>query len=173
MRRHLRILTVLFVLALLVTPVVAQHGHGPRHARPDTPDSAMHGRMIARLDLSAEQRERVDQLMTGHHDLMLDLVEREKAARAEMNDQILAAEFSEGAIRAAVFMAAEAQADVVVERAQLRQQIRQELTETQQERMDEMLERQRTFLKNGRGIHDGRRFRSLEPRREHKKLDQD
>jgi Spy/CpxP family protein refolding chaperone len=160
-------------LLLIATPILAQHGHGPNHDGVRGHDPSMHERLMARLELTETQRERVEQLTTEHRDMMQDLVATEKETRQAMMDQTHAAEFDESAIRAAVMIAAIAQADVAVERSRLHQQIREELTETQRARLDQMIQRRRSFMQHGKGRHDGERFRPMEPRPEHQDLDQD
>jgi len=173
MRPHFLKPALWIALLLIATPILAQHGHGPNHDAVRGHDPGMHERLMARLELTETQRERVEQLRAEHRDMMQDLIATERETRQAMTEQTRAAEFDESAIRATVMIAAAAQADVVVERARLHQQIREELTPEQRARLDQMIQRRRSFMQHGKGRHDGERFRSMEPRPEHQDLDQD
>jgi protein CpxP len=161
---HFRRLAVVIVLALLVTPVLAQRpgGHGPRHGQFQGLDGAMHERLFEQLDLTDDQREQIDELIADHHSLMQDRREQVRSRRTEVRDLTHADELDEASIRDAVMAAAAAEADMAVERARLRQRIHQVLTPEQQDKAERMIERRRERMKEGgsgrrggRGPHGG------------------
>jgi len=156
---HFRRLAVVIVLALLAAPVLAQgppgHGHRSGHFR--GADNPMHERMLEQLDLTDDQREQVEQLMTDHRSAMKDRRELMRTHRKEMRDLVHAEDFDEAAIRDAAMVIAEAEAEMAVERARLRQEIHKVLTPEQQEKAAEMLEKRREFVKqHGRDFRGGR-----------------
>ena len=158
---HFRRIAIVLVLALLAAPVLAQgpSGRGPGHGHFHGEDSPMHERVLAQLDLTDEQREEVEQLMTDHRAAMKDRREQMRDRRMAMRDLIHADEFDEAAIRDAAMAIAEAEADVAVERARLRHEIHALLTPEQQEKAAQMREKRREFVKqHGRGFHGGRHF---------------
>jgi len=162
MTSHCRKLALLTALMLVAAPALAQSDHhrGPHGSGPDT---GMHEQALSRLDLSDEQRASIDRLTADHQVAVRDLVERQRKARQALAEQMRATEFDESAIRAAVFSAAQAEADLAVEQARMHQEIRALLTDEQRERMNEILERRQNFMQHGRGFHEGRPVRPMEP----------
>jgi protein CpxP len=158
---HFRRLALVIVLALLVTPVLAQGpaGRGPGHGHFRGADRPMHERMFEQLDLTDDQRVQIDQLMTDHRSAMKDRREQMRTHRMEMRDLVHADEFDEAAIRDAAMAIAEAEAEMAVERARLRQEIHKVLTPEQQEKAAELFQKRREFMQqHGRDFRGGRHF---------------
>jgi protein CpxP len=158
---HFRRLGTLIALALLATPLLAQGppARGPRPGHSRGVDRPMHERMLEQLDLTDDQREQIDQLISAHRDSMRDRRDQMRTRRMQMEDLADAEEFDEAAIRDAARAIAEVDADMAVERARLRHEIHELLTPEQQAKAAEMLQKRREFVRqHGRDFRGGRHF---------------
>jgi len=151
---HFPKLVLVVALVLLVTPILARGPHGPGHGRGPGPcggpDGSCHERLFDRLDLTDDQREEIEALIADHRDATKDRADQMRARRMEMMELIQADGVDEAAIRDAAAASAQAEADLAIERAKLRQQIHQVLTPEQREQADALRQQHREFRQEGR-----------------------
>jgi Spy/CpxP family protein refolding chaperone len=107
-------------------------------------------RAMDRLELSDEQRARVEGVLTHHREEIRHEVEAVIASRQAQYATIHGQPFEEGRIRAATSALGAAQADLAVTRARIASEVRAVLTDSQRARLDEMLEDVRALAGRGR-----------------------
>jgi Spy/CpxP family protein refolding chaperone len=164
---------LLFALALIATPLLAQGpgGPGPRGHHGHGPDGEMHWRALEQLDLTDDQREQIHQLLTDHRNAMKEPREQMRARHEALQDLLRSDTVDEDAIRGAVMAGAEAHADIAVAQARLHQQIQAVLTPEQREKAEQMRRDRRERREAwGEGFREGRRFQH---KRHKQQLDQD
>lgn len=111
------------------------------------------GRMVERLGLSDEQRDRIRAIHEGYRDAAEPLMETLKSARQELGEQIHADLFDETAIRASAGRVAAAEADLAVLRARIASDVHQVLTPEQLAEARELRERMHDFAGDRHGGH--------------------
>ena len=107
---------------------------GPGRGGPGGPLGPM---MLGRLNLTADQRDRVRQIMDSHRDEQKAIGDREMAARGALNDAITGT-FDEGAIRASAANLAAVDADQAVLQARVYGEVFQILTTEQQQQLKQL-----------------------------------
>jgi Spy/CpxP family protein refolding chaperone len=113
------------------------------HASEESPSpafqrGAMLKRLADKLDLSADQRQAVRQILVSDKDTLKSLLERVHTARVDLRTAIRADQPSETAVRAASAKVADAEADMAVERMKLYAKIRPVLTDAQRAKISEL-----------------------------------
>jgi len=101
---------------------------------------AMLERAMERLDLSSEQRARVETVLAEHRGELRQELEAVIASREAQYAAIHGEAFDEAKIRAAAASLGAAQADLAVTRARIANQVRTVLSAEQRARLDDMLE---------------------------------
>jgi Spy/CpxP family protein refolding chaperone len=91
--------------------------------------------MIERLDLSADQRDRVKQILDSHRQEQEAIVERQMAARNALETAITSPGFDESLIRSRAADVAAIEADQTVARARIYAEVFQILTSDQQSKL--------------------------------------
>jgi len=94
--------------------------------------------LLARLDLSEDQKARVKTLREAERPKLAPLTQASMQARRALGESIHAPAFDEQAIRAAAAKLGVAEGDLAVERAQLASRIRGVLTPAQQKQMESL-----------------------------------
>ncbi len=169
--------TLLAALALLLAPLVASaqppgggprwgpgqgpgghgfHGrHGPRgHEGRHSGDPIRH--LLARLDLGAEQREAVREIVDAEREVGAPLREDLERAREVLFEASRPESFDEGAVRAAAERVAAAEVEVAVARARTLSRVwNTVLTPDQQARAQAMRAGRRAFREEMREWHRG------------------
>lgn len=107
-------------------------------------------RAMDRLELSEDQRSRVEAVLAHHREEIRQEMEAVIASREAQYAAIHAEPFEEGRIRAAAAALGVAQGDLAVTRARIGSEVRSILTEQQRARLDEMLEDVRALAGRGR-----------------------
>jgi Spy/CpxP family protein refolding chaperone len=143
--------TLLLTLSVLLLPTLAFaaglrgagiggfHGHG-----------GMMDRIADKLDLTADQKSQITDLMKSHRDEIKANMDKIRAARQAELAAIHADTFDESAIRAAAAKVAEAEADMAVSRGKIAAEVRQVLTSEQREKAKELLKDAQAA---GNGLH--------------------
>jgi len=158
-----RLLVLSALVALIVAPALAQghaHGnHGEWH--PAGPDGRAHDRIFAQLDLTADQKTEIHEMMGEHRSAVEPLRKQVREGHEQVAQLVHAGAIDEAAIRAAVIDAAQIDAELAVERARLVQEIRSVLTPEQREQADELMQERLAAMTEG-DFHSrgGRRFQS-------------
>lgn len=155
-KSRLFFIVTLAAAALLVAPVLAQPGpmKAGRHGL-HGPGMGLH-RMLRHLDLSAEQREQLEQLHATHREETQAVRDRLHAAQERFSDLAHAETVDEEALREAAAEVAEARAEMMLSRAALGNRVRQILTPEQREQLDQMRMNRRGKMGgrgHGRGGH--------------------
>jgi len=166
MTRHSRTLILVVLLALFATAAVAQHrDHRPGHGvwRGHGGEAAPFARMLNRLDLSDEQREKVEQRITERRQANRGLMEQMRERRQALTDAIHAEQFDDLAIRAAAAAVAELEADIAVERALGLRDVLDVLTPEQRDEARTMIQRHRERMESGELRSRGHRRHHTEP----------
>ena len=112
-------------------------------------------RAMDRLELSEDQRSRVEAVLAHHREEIRQEMEAVIASRQAQYAAIHGQAFEEGRIRAAASALGAAQADLAVTRARIGSEVRSVLTEAQRVRLDEMLEDVRALAGRGRERRGG------------------
>lgn len=107
---------------------------GRRAGRPGRMQAGPLGPMLGRLDLTRDQRDRVNQIMESHRDEQRQLADRAMKARDALQDAITGT-FDESAIRARSADVAAVDADQAVAQARIYQEVVQILTPEQQQKL--------------------------------------
>jgi len=133
------------VIALLMLPAVAmaQPADRPMHPGPGPGRGPNLERMVEHLDLTPQQRDSIDAILTKHRDAAMTLEKQLQTARDTLRDAIHADLFDEAAIRDASAAVSLLEADRAVDQARLLQEVRQVLTPEQKEKMDQLQQRRR------------------------------
>lgn len=143
---------VALVAAGLTTGVLAQTGETPA---PDRGPRARAGDVMRRLDLTEEQRQKIQEIRQGHRDEMRQAADRLREAHRAQREAVQASPVDEGRIRGTSEALAAAMTDMAVLRARVHEQTLAVLTPEQQERAKALWsERGPGFRMKGR---DGRR----------------
>lgn len=144
--------TFLLTFAVLLLPTLvfaagrhgagigAFHGHG-----------GMMDRIADKLDLTADQKSQIADLMKAHRDEIKANVAKIRAARQEEFAAIHADTFDESAIRAAAAKVGEAEADMAVSRGKIASEVRLVLTSEQRDKAKELLKDAQAF---GNDLHN-------------------
>ena len=152
------IITALAAVALLAAPVLAQGGpmkpgrcagHGAHG-----PGMGLH-RGLEQLDLSAEQREQLEQIRARHQEETRLSHDQLQAAHERFADLAHAETLDETALREAAATMAEARTEMMIARAGMMNEIRQILTPEQLEQFQQMRQR-RGGMMRGQGRGPGR-----------------
>ena len=154
----------LVLLGLLAVPVLAlagPAGPGPRQGLPD-PELRIE-RMAERLDLTLEQQQQIESLVTDHRESNQAVHEAVRQARRVLREQTHAEPFDEQAIRDAAAELSRIETELIVARGVLLHEFRTVLTTEQQEEFDELLQqrhermerRRQRFTESGSGFGFG------------------
>lgn len=107
-------------------------------------------RAMNRLELSADQRSRVETVLAHHREEIRQEMEAVIASREAQYEAIHGQPFEEGRVRAAAAALGAAQGDLAVTRGRIASEVRAVLTDPQRARLDEMLEDVRALAGRGR-----------------------
>lgn len=125
-------LRITAVLLLAATGLASAGIAAPRRPPASPGPAAIVLEAIERLDLSAEQRAEIRDIVGDHREELAGELAAVRNARSALFDQIHADSFDEAAVRAQAAAVATAEAELAVTRATLVHELRAVLTEEQQ-----------------------------------------